>query len=97
MCGIAGILLRQGTPDSARLKAAAAAIAHRGPDDTGIHVSGRAGLVHTRLSIIDIEGGHQPIRNAAGQLSLIANGEVYNYRELTDCLLYTSDAADDRT
>lgn len=87
MCGIAGIFLRHGTPDSARLQAAAAALAHRGPDDTGVYVSGRAGLVHTRLSIIDLEGGHQPIRSATEQLSLIVNGEIYNYRELSDELV----------
>ena len=58
------------------------AIRHRGPDDEGIHVSGQAGIGMRRLSIIDLEGGHQPIFNETGTCSLVMNGEIYNYREL---------------
>ena len=49
---------------------------HRGPDDQGVYTDDHVGLVHTRLSIIDLSGGHQPILAAGGQLAVIANGEV---------------------
>ncbi|HYB44347.1 MAG TPA: asparagine synthase (glutamine-hydrolyzing), partial [Candidatus Methylomirabilis sp.] len=80
MCGIAGILLRRGRVDEAALRRMAAALAHRGPDDLGIHVAGSAGIAQTRLSIIDLEGGHQPMVD--GPLALVANGEIYNFVEL---------------
>ena len=82
MCGIAGIALAQDAPppDRAVLDAMARAIAHRGPDGGGCVVMGQVALVHARLAIIDLPGGAQPL--SAGTASLIANGEVYNYREL---------------
>ena len=55
---------------------------YRGPDDAGIHVDANVGLGHRRLSIIDLGGGHQPMCDARGVLSIVYNGEVYNYREL---------------
>ena len=58
----------------------AAALAHRGPDDVGFHVAGPVGLAQTRLSIIDLERGHQPM--VADGLALTANGEIYNFVEL---------------
>src|SRR3989442_9666771 len=58
----------------------AGALAHRGPDDLGVHVAGPLGLLQTRLSIIDLEHGHQPM--ADGPLTLAANGEIYNFIEL---------------
>ena len=78
MCGIAGIAF---APSAARvepsvLSALAAALAHRGPDGAGHTLVGRVALVHTRLAIIDIEGGDQPL--FAGAAALIANGEIYN-------------------
>jgi asparagine synthase (glutamine-hydrolysing) len=82
MCGIAGILLARGEPDHALLAGAASLLSHRGPDDHGIYVQDAVGLVHTRLAIIDLSGGHQPIRDARGQYALVANGEIYNYLEL---------------
>jgi asparagine synthase (glutamine-hydrolysing) len=57
-------------------------LAHRGPDHQGIHADGGTGLAHTRLSIIDLGGGDQPLYADDGRLSLIANGEIYNYIEL---------------
>ncbi len=83
MCGIAGIIHRH--PEGInrdRLESAARALRHRGPDDCGVVVHGRVGLVHTRLSIIDLAGGHQPIDSVDGRLALVANGEIYNYLEL---------------
>src|SRR5947207_14474008 len=61
-------------------------IVHRGPDDEGIDVRGKVGLGMTRLSIIDLAGGHQPIYNEDGTVAVVFNGEIYNYRELRDQL-----------
>jgi asparagine synthase (glutamine-hydrolysing) len=60
----------------------ATTLRHRGPDDVGMHLDGRVGLTQTRLSIIDLSGGHQPLFSADRNLALIANGEIYNYIEL---------------
>ena len=86
MCGIAGLSLEPGAPppDPATLSALSAALAHRGPDGVGHATVGRAALVHTRLAVIDPAGGDQPLY--AGTACLVANGEVYNYRELRDAL-----------
>ena len=81
MCGLAGLALRAGaTPDPSVLEALSRALAHRGPDGSGHHATGSAALAHTRLSIIDLATGDQPL--FAGGAALVANGEVYNYREL---------------
>ncbi|MCC7428735.1 MAG: asparagine synthase (glutamine-hydrolyzing) [Alphaproteobacteria bacterium] len=83
MCGIAGIFLRDpaALPDAATLDALARALAHRGPDGEGRHVVPGAGLVQRRLAIIDLVTGDQPLHEPGGA-ALIANGEIYNYREL---------------
>ncbi len=84
MCGITGIY-HYGTAapaDAALVRAMTAAIRHRGPDDDGYLTDGPLALGMRRLSIIDLEGGHQPISAAGGALSIIFNGEIYNYREL---------------
>lgn len=60
----------------------AAALHHRGPDGSGIYAGARCGLAHTRLSIIDLAGGAQPLANEDGQVLVTYNGEVYNYKEL---------------
>jgi asparagine synthase (glutamine-hydrolysing) len=82
MCGIVGRFNRQAPVNTLALEAAVARLAHRGPDDRGTFVDGNFGMGHTRLSIIDLAGGHQPLRTADGQLTLIANGEIYNFIEL---------------
>ncbi len=81
MCGIAGIV---GTldPQGADIAAMLQALVHRGPDGEGIFNDGLAALGHRRLSIIDLEGGRQPLRNAEGTIWLVCNGEIYNYVEL---------------
>src|SRR5262249_7747515 len=61
-------------------------IAHRGPDDDGFYIQPRVGLGHRRLSIIDVKGGHQPIFNEEGDVAIVFNGEIYNYRELSQVL-----------
>jgi len=81
MCGLAGLALRPGTtPSASVLDALTRALAHRGPDGAGHHVAGPVALAHTRLAIIDLATGDQPL--FAGPAALVANGEVYNYREL---------------
>jgi asparagine synthase (glutamine-hydrolysing) len=81
MCGIAGIVGRL-DPDGKDMAAMLHALAHRGPDGEGIHRDDQAVLGHRRLSIIDLEGGRQPLRNAEGTIWLVCNGEIYNYLEL---------------
>jgi len=83
VCGIAGIA--RSAPTGVledELTRMAAAIRHRGPDGFGFFAGARCGLAHTRLSIIDIAGGAQPLANEDGQVLVVYNGEVYNYREL---------------
>ena len=58
------------------------AIAHRGPDDEGYYVSGPVGFGFRRLSIIDLNTGHQPISNEDGSVWIVFNGEIYNYQAL---------------
>src|SRR5687767_13514840 len=56
---------------------------HRGPDDSGVQSVGPAGLGHTRLSILDLTAaGHQPMQTADGRVTLVYNGEIYNFAEL---------------
>jgi asparagine synthase (glutamine-hydrolysing) len=85
MCGIAGFIGFGGKPD---LEAMTAALAHRGPDGSGTWVSADAPvfLGHRRLSILDIEGGGQPMWDAAGQIGVVCNGEIYNHGELRRAL-----------
>jgi asparagine synthase (glutamine-hydrolysing) len=81
MCGIAGIVGKL-DPAGADLAAMLRALAHRGPDGEGVHSDGVATLGHRRLSIIDLAGGRQPLRNVEGTIWLVCNGEIYNYVEL---------------
>ena len=81
MCGIAGVFMREGEASLDVLDRLARALAHRGPDEQGHFRKDRIGLAHTRLSIIDVAHGHQPFVSAAGTV-LIANGEIYNDRDL---------------
>jgi asparagine synthase (glutamine-hydrolysing) len=87
MCGIAGFVdLQQRLPRdeaAATLEQMCRVIAHRGPDDQGtMQTDDGAHLGMRRLSIIDLAGGHQPISNEDGTVSIVFNGEIYNYREL---------------
>ncbi len=82
MCGIAGIATADGSPPGDDvLDRLTAALAHRGPDGRGRQVRDGVGLVQTRLAIIDLEGGRQPILDGDGR-AIVANGEVYNFIEL---------------
>lgn len=62
-------------------------LAHRGPDDERVYVEGEVGLGHRRLSIIDLDSGQQPMSNAAGDIWIVFNGEIYNYREIRERLI----------
>ena len=82
MCGIHGFINFDGRPaDPTCLAAMGRVTAHRGPDDDGEHIDDNCAIGMRRLSIIDVGGGHQPLSNADGTLWLVANGEIYNYRE----------------
>src|SRR5665213_2542516 len=86
MCGIAGIVMRDGRPvDETRLDALARAMAHRGPDGVGAFVSGPIGLLNTRLAIIDLATGDQPLFEPEGAV-LVANAEIYNDPEIREAL-----------
>jgi asparagine synthase (glutamine-hydrolysing) len=83
MCGICGVLSRDGDAAAEPLRAMAGMLAHRGPDGEGLHLDGPLGLGHRRLSIIDLsEAASEPITNEDGSLWLVFNGEIYNFREL---------------
>jgi asparagine synthase (glutamine-hydrolysing) len=82
MCGIAGVMTADGeTPLAAALQAMSAALAHRGPDGIGHYRTGNVGMVQTRLAIIDLVTGDQPLYEPGGA-ALMANAEIYNYIEL---------------
>lgn len=82
MCGIGGWMTRDGRPpEPGALDRLQAALAHRGPDAAGRHLDGGTALIHTRLSIVDLVTGDQPLFGAAGAV-LVANGEIYNDPEL---------------
>lgn len=83
MCGIAGVRRFDGLPvDPDLLATMGASLVHRGPDEQGQLVDGPFGVVHTRLSIIDLAGSHQPMVSPDGRWVLVFNGEIFNYREL---------------
>lgn len=85
MCGIHGIYRFDGrAADPAQLTAMGRIARHRGPDDEGSHIDGPCGIGMRRLSIIDLAGGHQPLSSQDGQLWVVCNGEIYNFRELRE-------------
>ena len=84
MCGIAGIFHYETVKpvDPRRVERMADALAHRGPDGSGVWTAPGVGLGHRRLSVIDLEGSPQPMHSAEGRAVIVFNGEIYNYREL---------------
>ena len=88
MCGIAGIASRSwGISEiSEKTIGLRSFLSHRGPDDVGLYAAEGIGLAHTRLSIIDLAGGHQPLTNEHRSIFLVANAEIYNHRELRQAL-----------
>src|SRR5690348_3521340 len=87
MCGIVGICSEVREISRAKLEQACGLIRHRGPDASNVFVDGNVGLGHTRLSILDLTtAANQPMVDPYGQVALIYNGEIYNYRELRNGL-----------
>src|SRR5438128_6513921 len=80
MCGICGDVDLAGAPDAEGVRRAAQALAHRGPDAEGFFSEGPAALGHRRLSILDIEGGVQPMTRDG--VTLVFNGQAYDFAEL---------------
>ncbi|MBW2436376.1 MAG: asparagine synthase (glutamine-hydrolyzing), partial [Deltaproteobacteria bacterium] len=83
MCGIAGCI---GSQDTQTVNRMLDALPHRGPDDRGLHIFENGVLGHTRLSIVDVAHGHQPILTNGGASGIICNGEIYNFAELKNDL-----------
>src|ERR687886_666823 len=84
MCGIVGAVAARGAapPSGDRVERATRALAHRGPDGSAVHVADGVALGHTRLSIVDLVHGDQPIWNEDGTVLTIFNGEIWNFPEL---------------
>ena len=85
MCGIAGVMTKTGNaPDFAILDSMETALLHRGPDGSGRYAQSDTVILQTRLAIIDLETGDQPfvLQGNRGSRALVANGEIFNYREL---------------
>ena len=88
MCGIAGIVAtdRLHADERARLTRMRDVITHRGPDEAGTYADERAGLVHRRLSIVDLASGHQPLANEDETIWVVFNGEIYNHEDIRPTL-----------
>jgi asparagine synthase (glutamine-hydrolysing) len=82
MCGIYGEVIPSGVDRRALRADAVDVLSHRGPDDRGVWIGDNVVLAMRRLSIIDLEGGRQPMWNEDGRFCLVFNGELYNYKEL---------------
>ncbi len=89
MCGVAGYFGKGVAPAEAKalLARMASKLSHRGPDDSGIHIDGEAGLAHRRLSIVGLSDGHQPMSDPSDYLVISYNGEIFNYVELRNELI----------
>ncbi len=90
MCGFAGIVHTSASSNylisETILEAMADTINHRGPDQSGIYIGDNIGLSHRRLSIIDLNSGNQPMHSPSGDISIVFNGEIFNYIELRENL-----------
>ncbi len=82
MCGIVGFTHKKGLPRPERIGAATATLVHRGPDQQGTYESAVCSLGATRLKILDLESGDQPIRSDDGDTTIVFNGEIYNHLEI---------------
>ena len=82
MCGIAGFTHKNWAPDPERIEQATATLSHRGPDQRGVYRSSVLSMGATRLKIIDLQGGDQPIVTNDGELAIVFNGEIYNHLEV---------------
>ena len=82
MCGFTAYVGHNAPARAHLVGQMAGRLRHRGPDDSGHHASSSVALAHRRLSIIDVDGGKQPLLNEDGRVALVCNGEIYNHREL---------------
>jgi asparagine synthase (glutamine-hydrolysing) len=83
MCGFAGVVVPPGVPVPMEdVRRMTRALTHRGPDDEGFYHGAYCGLGHRRLSIVDLEGGRQPMAALDGRVQAVVNGEIYNFRDL---------------
>ena len=83
MCGIAGYINYHSTEiDKHYIEAAIQSLKKRGPDDDGYYATSKACIINTRLSIIDINNGHQPFQNSSRDIHVVQNGEIYNFIEV---------------
>jgi asparagine synthase (glutamine-hydrolysing) len=88
MCGIAGIVAVEALDQDAPSRASRMRdiIAHRGPDEAGLHCDAHAAFAHRRLSIVDLSTGQQPLSNEDGSVWIVFNGEIYNHTEIRTTL-----------
>jgi len=88
MCGITGILYTQPARSVSpqQLHRMISVLSHRGPDSDGFHIDGPLGLGHRRLSIIDVEGGRQPLLTQDKRRAIVLNGEIYNFKTVRETL-----------
>ena len=89
MCAISGIVNTHGRPYGEVIRNMMRSQTHRGPDDCGCFECEDAALAHCRLSIIDIDGGHQPMHSSDNRLAVVFNGEIYNFRQWREKLIAT--------
>ena len=82
MCGIAGFTHKKWAPDSDRIQCAVATLIHRGPDQQGVFESNVCSMAATRLRVIDLDSGDQPIVAEGGDTAIVFNGEIYNNGQL---------------
>ncbi len=97
MCGIGAILDPAGSVPPEAAERMVAALRHRGPDGEAVTRLGPATLVHTRLAIVDVEGGDQPLYAAGGEVAAVVNGEIYNHEQLRDGLARAGDSFGSRS
>ncbi|MBI5032969.1 MAG: asparagine synthase (glutamine-hydrolyzing) [Chloroflexi bacterium] len=84
MCGITGLYAKRNLPDESLVKLMTERLHHRGPIEDGYYADAPISLGMRRLSIVDIEGGHQPVFNEDHRIGVMLNGQIYNYVELAD-------------
>lgn len=82
MCGIAGIVAPEAKRYERSIQHMVSAVRHRGPDGSGLHFFRNCALGHTRLAIVDLRSGHQPMLSANGKLGITFNGEIYGFRDI---------------
>ena len=82
MCGIVGFTTKNWRPEPERIRSAAETLIHRGPDQQGVFRSRSCSLGATRLKIVDLAHGDQPIFSEDGDFAIVFNGEIYNHLEV---------------